>query len=172
MVGIQRAFGPKSAAIRAEPIQVIHQNGPANGRVDSHDGPSRPNLQASVKSTVSYYGKLRGAIGEWYTSTRRQINRWIRELPTYPNYRLPIRDKHDATSITRFRRVPRDAVIDSGVGKVDLVAARGTVLFVRALEEKSRGPPSRLRTGVPEHVRGYHGLRALSPDGRGGRELR
>ncbi|CAL7942179.1 unnamed protein product [Xylocopa violacea] len=79
MVGIQRLFGPKPRT-RAEPVQVINQNGHVNGTAQQYVSSSYTNLQAPQTASLPFYIKLKRNIRQFYNFIRYQINRCMQKL--------------------------------------------------------------------------------------------
>ncbi|XP_043257468.1 protein brambleberry-like [Colletes gigas] len=88
MVGIQRIFGPKTTA-RSEPIQVINQNGHANGNTQAYVLSSNTNLKSPRIPAVSLYTKLKKMTRKLYDIVFCQINHFIQKCSSLVQSIIP-----------------------------------------------------------------------------------
>ena len=79
MIGIQSLFGLKSRNVRAEPVQIVNQNGHLNGTSRSYVSSSYNNLQPPRDPSISFYVKLKRITREFYNLVRYQINNCIQK---------------------------------------------------------------------------------------------
>ncbi|XP_053989210.1 protein brambleberry-like [Hylaeus volcanicus] len=75
MVGVQRMFGPKTRNARPEPVEVINQNGYANGNPQTYVSSSYTSKQSP--QTPSMYRKLKTGIWEVRNAISHQLKRCI-----------------------------------------------------------------------------------------------